>query len=72
MGLDRQKIIEIADTQRVTDTMVTHSKVGAALNLMATPSYVVQGVALVGHPGLEPLRNIIASVRRCKAVVCGS
>jgi len=52
--------------------MVTHSKVGAALNLMATPSYVVQGVALVGHPGLEPLRTIIASVRRCKAVVCGS
>lgn len=72
MGLDRKKIIDIANTQRVTDTMVTHSKVGAALNLMATPSYVVQGVALVGHPGLEPLRNIIASVRRCKAVVCGS
>jgi protein-disulfide isomerase len=72
MGLDRKKIIEIADTQRVTDTMVAHSKVGAALKLMATPSYVVQGVALVGHPGFEPLRSIIAAVRRCKAVVCGS
>ncbi len=70
MGLDRKKIIDIANTQRVTDTMVAHSKVGAALELMATPSYVVQGVALVGHPGYEPLRKIIASVRSCKAVVC--
>lgn len=70
MGLDRKKITEIADTQRVTDTMITHSKVGSALKLVATPAYVVQGVAIVGHPGLEPLRNIVASVRRCKAVVC--
>ena len=72
MGLDRGKIIEIANTQRVTDIMTTHSKVGAALKLVATPAYVVQGVAILGHPGLEPLRKIVASVRRCKAVVCPS
>ena len=70
MGLDRKKIIDIANTQRVTDTMTTHSKVGSALKLVATPAYVVQGVAILGHPGLEPLRNIVASVRSCKAVVC--
>ena len=70
MGLDRKKIIDIANTQRVTDTMTTHSKVGSALKLVATPAYVVQGVAILGHPGLEPLRKIVASVRRCKAVLC--
>jgi len=31
---------------------------------------VVQGVAILGHPGLEPLREIVASVRRCRAVLC--
>jgi protein-disulfide isomerase len=70
MGLDRKKIIDIANTQRVTDTMTTHSKVGSALKLVATPAYVVQGVAVLGHPGLDPLRKIVASVRSCKAVVC--
>jgi protein-disulfide isomerase len=43
---------------------------GTALKHMATPAYVVAGVAILGHPGLEPLRKVIASVRRCKAVVC--
>ena len=70
MGLDRKKIIDIANTQRVTDTMTTHSKVGSALKLVATPAYVVQGVAILGHPGLEPLRKVVKSVRSCKAVVC--
>ena len=70
MGLDRKKIIDIANTKRVTETMTTHSKVGSALKLVATPAYVVQGVAILGHPGLEPLRKIVASVRTCKAVVC--
>jgi protein-disulfide isomerase len=70
MGLDRKKIIDIANTKRVTETMTTHSKVGSALKLVATPAYVVQGVAILGHPGLEPLRKIVASVRSCKAVVC--
>ena len=36
------------------------------LQLMATPAYVIQGVAILGHPGLEPLRKVIASVRSCK------
>ena len=70
MGLDRKKIIDIANTQRVTETMTAHSKVGSALKLVATPAYVVQGVAILGHPGLEPLRKIVKSVRSCKAVVC--
>jgi protein-disulfide isomerase len=70
MGLDRKTIIDIANTKRVTETMTTHSKVGSALKLVATPAYVVQGVAILGHPGLEPLRKIVASVRSCKAVMC--
>jgi protein-disulfide isomerase len=70
MGFDRQKIIDAANAQRVTATMTAHAKLGTALKLMATPAYVVAGVAILGHPGLEPLRKVIASVRRCKAVVC--
>ena len=70
MGIDRKKIIDVANTQRVTDTMTVHAKLGTALKLMATPAYVIAGVAILGHPGLEPLRKPVAAVRTCKAVVC--
>ena len=70
IGFDRQKIIDTANTKRVTDTMTTHAKIGSALKLVATPAYVIQGVAILGHPGLEPLRKLVASVRTCKAVIC--
>jgi protein-disulfide isomerase len=70
MGLDRQKIIDIANAQRTTDMMATHAKLGSALKLIATPAYVIHGVAILGHPGLEPLRKVIAAVRSCKQVVC--
>ena len=70
LGFDRKRIIDTANTQRVTDTMTVHAKLGTALKLSATPAYVIQGVAILGHPGLEPLRKLVASVRACKAVVC--
>jgi protein-disulfide isomerase len=70
MGFDRQKIIDAANAQRVTATMTAHAKLGTALKLMATPAYVIAGVAILGHPGLEPLRKVVASVRTCRAAVC--
>jgi protein-disulfide isomerase len=70
MGFDRQKIIDAANALRVTETITAHARLGTAIKLMATPAYFVAGVAILGHPGLEPLRKVIASVRRCKAVVC--
>jgi len=70
MGIDRGKIIEIANQPRITETMKSHAKMGSDLKLVATPSYVIQGVAIVGHSGLEPLRKIVAAVRTCKKVAC--
>ncbi|MBX9847065.1 MAG: DsbA family protein [Xanthobacteraceae bacterium] len=70
IGLDRNKIIEIANKPGITDIMRTHARVGGELKLVATPAYVIHGVAIVGHPGLESLRKVVASVRSCKKVVC--
>lgn len=70
LGLDQKKIVEAANARRVTDTMTAHAQLGSALKLVATPAYVIAGVAILGHPGLEPLRKVIASVRVCQKVVC--
>ena len=70
MRLDQNKLIEIANAPRVTEAMMAHAKLGSELRMVATPSYVIQGVAILGHPGLEPLRKAVASVRACQQVVC--
>jgi protein-disulfide isomerase len=70
MGLEEAKIIEIANAERVTDTMKAHAQLGTALKMKATPSYVIQGVAILGHPGLAPLRKVVRAVRTCGQVVC--
>lgn len=70
LGFDRKKVIDAANTRRVTEILTAHAKVGNDLKLMATPAYVIQGVAMLGHPGLETLRKVVAAVRSCKAVVC--
>jgi protein-disulfide isomerase len=70
MGFDRERIIDVANRKSITETMTAHARLGTALKLNATPSYVIQGIAILGHPGLEPLRKVVASVRLCKAVVC--
>lgn len=70
MGLDRNKVIEIANAARTTETLKVHATLGSALKMVATPSYVIQGVAILGHPGLVPLQQVARAVRTCKAVVC--
>ncbi|MEW6453746.1 MAG: thioredoxin domain-containing protein [Pseudomonadota bacterium] len=70
MKLDQAKMVEIANAQRVTDIMTAHAKLGTDLKMMATPSYVIGDVAVLGHPGLDPLKAMVKSVRSCKSPVC--
>lgn len=70
MGIDPVKVIELANAPRLTEILRAHARFASAAKLLATPSYVVADVAIVGHPGLKTLRAVAASVRKCKAVVC--
>lgn len=70
MGIDPVKVIEIANQPRLTDILKAHAQFASAAKLFATPSYVVAGVAIVGHPGLKTLRGVVSSARKCQAVVC--
>ena len=71
LGFDRNRLIDVANTPRITDILRSHARFGDEARLMVTPSYVIENVAVLGHPGLESLRHVIAAVRRCGAVVCG-
>src|SRR4029079_1579311 len=45
LGFDLNKIVEIANTPRITEVLKAQAMIGSNLKLMATPSYVIQGVA---------------------------
>ncbi len=70
MGLDQRKIVELANAPSLTETLKAHAQLASKLRLLATPSYVVHDVAIVGHPGITTLRGVVSAVRKCKAVVC--
>ncbi len=70
MGVDPRRVIELANAPSLTGTLKAHAQLASKLKLFATPSYIVQEVAIVGHPGLKTLRGVVSAVRKCKAVVC--
>jgi protein-disulfide isomerase len=70
MGLDPQKLAASANTQATLDILRNSATFGGDARLAATPAYVIDGVAIVGHPGLKALQGVIRSVRACGKVAC--
>lgn len=71
MGLDIAEVLKIANEDSLADVMTSHVHLGDALEIQATPGFVIKGVAIVGYPGPKALANVIDSVQRCDNVVCG-
>jgi protein-disulfide isomerase len=70
LGFEIAALTEAANDDRVTETMKSHVRLGNALGLAATPSFVIKGVAILGYPGRKALEAMVQSVRRCGDVVC--
>jgi protein-disulfide isomerase len=69
-GLDEQKLSAAAMTEANLAILKEGDNFGKAAKLIATPSYVIGGVAILGHPGLQPLQDMVKAVRACGKVVC--
>jgi protein-disulfide isomerase len=70
LGLDVQKLAGAANTEGTLEILKENANFGTAAKLVATPAYVINGVAILGHPGLKPLQGVVKSVRACGKVVC--
>ena len=70
LGFGREKVLELANAEAITDAMKAHVAIGDKYEMQATPSFVIQDVAVVGHPGREALEQIIRSVRKCGKAEC--
>jgi protein-disulfide isomerase len=70
IGLDSTAVLTTANDPTILDTLKSHAAFGNALNLAVTPSFVIQGVAILGYAGQQSMRSIIHSVAKCGLVVC--
>jgi protein-disulfide isomerase len=70
LGAERRKLIEDADSDRVTDALTKASKLGDSLGLVATPSFVAGREGVVGYLDLPQKRRALANLRKCEAMGC--
>lgn len=70
MGLNQEKLAAVANTKETLDVLRQSATFGGDAGLAVTPAYVIDGVAIIGHPGLKPLETIVSAVRACGKVVC--
>jgi protein-disulfide isomerase len=70
LAFDERKLIEIADSDGITETMKGHVRLADALGLAATPSFVITNVAILGYPGRHSLQVVVDSANSCGKVLC--
>ncbi len=70
LGFARETIIAAANDNSVTEAMKAHVRLADALQMQATPSLVVQDVAIIGYPGRDAMEKIVRSVRQCRKAAC--
>jgi protein-disulfide isomerase len=56
-----------ADVERA---LAAHLARANSIGFSITPAYVLQGVALFGHPGPSSLARMIAAAKECDALIC--
>ncbi len=52
------------------DALAAHEKLANGIGFSVTPSYVLNGIGLFGHPGPKSLAAMIRSVKDCDALTC--
>jgi len=70
LGLDSAKVKEMANSPAVTEALVKQARLAQQLRLEATPSFVVDGAAILGWPGPRSIKRVVAEVKKCGTVVC--
>jgi protein-disulfide isomerase len=70
IGLDRAKVLKIANEDALAKVMAAHLRLGDRLLIAATPGFVIGGIAILGYPGPKAMAKVIESVKRCGAPMC--
>ena len=70
IGLDPALLDTLSEEPEITDVLTRHMQLSASLGLNGTPSFLINGMIIIGYPGPETMRRMVDSVIRCDALVC--
>jgi protein-disulfide isomerase len=70
MGLDVARVETLADGEDVGAVLLRQVKLAESLGFAATPSFIMDGVGILGYPGPRALARMIAAVRQCDQPYC--
>jgi protein-disulfide isomerase len=70
IGLDPEVLDTLSEEPEIRDVLASHVQVSASLGLNGTPSFLINGMIVVGYPGPDTMRRIVESVLKCDAMVC--
>jgi protein-disulfide isomerase len=70
LGFDEQALTKLGDSDEITAIMKAHVALGNSLGLAATPSFLIDGVAVLGYPGRDGLQKIVDAARSCGKIAC--
>jgi len=70
MALDAGKIEASADSDEVASVLKRQIGLANSLGFEATPSFILKNVGMLGYPGPQSLKRMIAAVRTCDNLAC--
>ncbi len=56
--------------KQADDALAAQEKLANAIGFSVTPSYVLNGIGMFGHPGPKSLAGMVKAVKACDAIVC--
>ncbi len=71
LGLDAKAIEAAGDLPQVGEVVKRQTHLAAALGFSATPSFMIDGIGMLGYPGPQAMARAVASIRRCDKLACG-
>lgn len=72
LGLKRAAVEKSANSDVVGKVLVRQMRLAESLAFVATPSFIVHGVGILGYPGPNTMTKMIADIRKCDKVMCRS
>lgn len=71
MGLDVSAVQDSANSDMVGAVVKRHVQLAADLGFVASPSFVLSSVGILGYPGPKSIARMIAASRDCDRPACG-
>jgi protein-disulfide isomerase len=70
MGLDMTRLKNDVDSPEIRAALQENAGLGDKLGLTGTPAFIIGDEVISGAVGLDPLKQVVASVRQCGKAAC--